>query len=156
MRGTVSDPNGNVVSGATVTITNMGTGASRETTTTDAGVYAFEFVAVGDYKIEVAATGFKKKAVTDIHALISKSTTVDIALELGNVTEVVTVAAGASEVLVNRDDGTLGNNFVTKQITQLPLEGRNVTNLLSLQPGPHEMVLWLEHAPTSQTLRLTV
>lgn len=135
IRGTVVDPNGNVVTGATVTLTNTGTGATRTATTTDAGVYAFDFLAVGDYKVEVEASGFKKKAVTDIHALVAKSTTVDVALEIGNVAETVTVAAGSAEVLVNRDDGTLGNNFVTKQITQLPLEGRNVTNLLSLQPA---------------------
>lgn len=134
VRGTVVDPQGNVVSGATVTLTNTGTGASRTSQTTDAGVYAFDFIAVGDYKVEVEAAGFKKKAVTDVHALVSKPTTVDVALEVGNVSEVVTVAAGA-DVIVNREDGTLGNNFVTKQITQLPLEARNVTNLLSLQPG---------------------
>jgi Carboxypeptidase regulatory-like domain/TonB dependent receptor len=135
VRGTVADPQGNVVSGATVTLTNLGTGATRNTTTTDAGVYAFEFIAIGDYKIEVEAAGFKKAAVTDVHALVSKPVTVDVALEVGNVAETVTVSAGAAEVLVNRDDGTLGNNFVTKQITELPLEARNVTNLLSLQPG---------------------
>jgi hypothetical protein len=135
VRGTVADPNGNVVSGASVTLTNLGTNATRTTTTTDAGVFVFDFISVGDYKIEVEATGFKKKAVTDIHALIAKSQTVDVALEVGNVSEIVTVTAGAAEVLVNRDDGSLGNHFQSKQITELPLEGRNVTNLLSLQPG---------------------
>ncbi|HKR14498.1 MAG TPA: TonB-dependent receptor [Pyrinomonadaceae bacterium] len=135
VRGTVIDQNKNVVPGATVTLTNTGTGATRTATTSDAGVYAFDFVAVGDYKIEVEAAGFKKTAVTDIHALIAQSSTVDVVLDVGTVTEVVTVAASATEVMVNRDDGTLGNTFVTKQITQLPLEGRNVTNLLSLQPG---------------------
>ncbi len=135
VRGTVVDPTGNVVSGAAVTLTNLGTGAARTTTTTDAGVYVFDFIAIGDYKIEVEAAGFKKKAVTDIHALVAKSSTVDVALEIGNVTETVTITAGAAEVLVNRDDGTLGNHFISKQITELPLEGRNVTNLLSLQPA---------------------
>ena len=135
IRGTVADPNGNVVSGASVTLTNVGTGATRTTTTTDAGVYVFDFIPVGDYKIEVEATGFKKKAITDIHALIAKSSTVDVALEVGNVAETVTVTAGAAEALINRDDGSLGTNFVSKQITELPLEGRNVTNLLSLQPA---------------------
>ena len=135
VRGVVVDQNGNVVSGAAVTLTNTGTGATRTATTTDAGVYVFDLIAIGDYKIEVEASGFKKKAVTDIHALIAKSVTVDVALEVGNVAETVTITAGAAEVLVNRDDGTLGNNFVSKHITELPLEGRNVTNLLSLQPG---------------------
>jgi Carboxypeptidase regulatory-like domain/TonB dependent receptor len=135
VRGTVADPQGNVVSGATVTLTNLGSGATRQTTTTDAGVYVFDFIPVGDFKIEVEAAGFKKAVITDIHALIAKSTTVDVALEVGNVAETVTVTSGSAEVLVNRDDGTLGNHFVKRQITDLPLEGRNVTNLLSLQPG---------------------
>lgn len=135
VRGTVTDPQGNVVAGANVTLTNVGTANSRSTTTTDAGVYVFDFIPVGDYKVEVEAPGFKKKAVTDIHALVAKPVTVDVPLEIGNVTESVTVAAGSAEVLVNRDDGTLGNNFVSKQITQLPLEARNVNNLLSLQPA---------------------
>ena len=135
VRGTVVDQNNNVVPGASVTLTNVGTGATRTATTTDAGVYVFDLIAIGDYKIEVEATGFKKKAVTDIHALIAKSVTVDVGLEVGNVAETVTITAGAAEVLVNRDDGTLGNNFVSKHLTELPLEGRNVTNLLSLQPG---------------------
>ena len=135
VRGTVADPQGNVVSGAAVTLTNIGTGATRTTTTSDAGVYVFDIIAVGDYKVEIEAAGFKKGAVTDVHALVAKPVTVDVVLEVGNVNETVTVAAGSAEVLVNRDDATLGNNFVTKQITQLPLEARNVANLLSLQPG---------------------
>ncbi|MCM3901759.1 MAG: TonB-dependent receptor [Pyrinomonadaceae bacterium] len=135
VRGTVKDPQGNVVSGATVTLTNMGTSASRTVTTTESGVYIFEIVAVGDYKVEVEAAGFKKAVVTDIHALVSKSTSVDIALEIGNVSETVTVASGSGELLVNREDGTLGNNFVSRQIAQLPLEARGVGSLLSLQPA---------------------
>ena len=58
--GTVTDPQGNVVAGATVTLINAGTNTSRTTTTTDTGVYSFEFVPPGDYRIEVESTGFKK------------------------------------------------------------------------------------------------
>ena len=53
VRGTVADPNGNVVSGASVTLTNLGTAATRTTTTSEAGVFVFDFIPVGDYKIEV-------------------------------------------------------------------------------------------------------
>lgn len=135
VRGTVKDPQGNVVAGATVTLSNVGTSASRTATTTESGVYGFEFVAVGDYSVAVEAQGFKKAVVTDVHALVAKPTSVDVQLEIGNVSESVTVASGSAELLVNRDDATLGNNFVNKQITDLPLEARNVNNLLSLQPG---------------------
>lgn len=135
VRGTVKDPQGNVVAGATVTLSNVGTSATRNATTTESGAYGFEFVAVGDYSVEVEAPGFKKAVITAVHALVAKPTTVDVQLEIGNVSESVTVASGSAELLVNRDDATLGNNFVNKQITDLPLEARNVNNLLSLQPG---------------------
>lgn len=135
IRGTVKDPQGNVVSGAAITLTNVGTTSTRTTSTSDNGGFSFEQVAVGDYKIEVEAQGFKKALITDVHALIASPTAVDVALELGNVSEIVTVAAGSAEMLVNREDGTLGNTFVNKQITQLPLEARSIPNLLTLQPG---------------------
>src|SRR5215510_2663181 len=135
VRGVVKDPQGNVVPGATVRLFNPATNDSRTTKATDEGIFTFEQVAVGDYRVEVEATGFKKAIITDVHALVSKVTPVDVTLEVGNVTETVTVASGAGEVLVNRDDATLGNNFVNQQITQLPLEARNVLSLLTLQPG---------------------
>ncbi|WP_410960613.1 hypothetical protein, partial [Salmonella sp. SAL4357] len=59
----------------------------------------------------------------------------NIQLEVGNVTESVSVSAGSTDVLVNKQDATIGNNFQNVQITQLPLESRNVVALLSLQPG---------------------
>ena len=135
VRGTVKDPQGNVVAGATVTITNVGTSNARTATTTDNGVFNFEQLPEGDYKLEVEAKGFKKAQVTDVHAKVASPTAVDVGLELGSVSEVVTVAADSAEMLVNREDGTIGNNFVNKQITQLPLEARSVPNLLTLQPG---------------------
>ena len=58
IRGTVTDPQGNVVPGATVTLTNTGTNTSRTTTTSDQGAYTIEFVPVGDYRLEVEAKGF--------------------------------------------------------------------------------------------------
>src|SRR5882724_8827133 len=135
VRGVVKDPQGNVVAGATVTLTNLGTNVSRTTTTTESGAYSFDFIQVGDYRLEVGAPGFKKAVVKDVHALVAKPSSVDVALEVGNVSESVTVAAGAGEVLINRDDATLGNNFINKQITQLPLEARSVVSLLTLQPA---------------------
>ncbi len=133
VRGTVRDQQGNVVAGAVATLTNLGTTTSRTTTSNDGGVFSFDALPVGDYKLEVEAQGFKKALITDIHASVSQPTTLNVALEIGNVAETVTVAAGSAELLVNREDATIGNTFVTKQITQLPLEARNVTNLLTLQ-----------------------
>lgn len=135
VRGTVTDPQGNVVAGATITLTNLATATSRTTTTADVGVYTFEFVPPGDYKVEVSATGFKKAVVNNVHALVSQPTPVDVKLEVGNVNETVTVAANAAEQLINREDATLGNAFVPKQITELPTNARNIPALLTLQPA---------------------
>ncbi|MFL6228525.1 MAG: carboxypeptidase regulatory-like domain-containing protein, partial [Pyrinomonadaceae bacterium] len=135
VRGTVTDPQGGVVSGATVTLTNKETNASRTATTSDAGVYAFELIPPGTYRVEAEAANFKKTAVTDVRALVAKPTEVNVTLEVGNVSETVTVTSGANEALLNTQDATLGNNFVAQQITQLPLESRNIASLLTLQPG---------------------
>jgi Carboxypeptidase regulatory-like domain len=135
VRGTVTDPQGNVVAGATVTLTNTGKNTTRTTTTTDVGAYSFEFVPPGDYRVEVAATGFKKAVVTGVHALVSQSTPADVKLEVGNVSETVTVNSSAAEQLINRDDATLGNTFVPKQITELPTNARSIPALLTLQPA---------------------
>ena len=133
VRGTVKDPQGNVVPGASVKLINVATNAERATTSSSDGVFSFEAVQVADYRVEVEAQGFKKGVVTDVHALVSTPTPVDVQLEIGNISESVTVSAGSAELLVNREDATLGSTFVNKQITQLPLEARNVPALLTLQ-----------------------
>ena len=135
VRGTVTDPQGNVVAGATVNLLNPTTNASRTSTTNDVGVYSFDFVPPGDYRVEVEAKGFKKAVLTNVHALVSQSTPADVKLEVGNVTESVTVSANAAEQLINRDDATLGNTFVPKQITELPTNARSIPALLTLQPA---------------------
>ena len=133
VRGTVKDPQGNLVAGANVKLISAATNATRDTTTSEEGLFSFEAVQVGDYRLEVEAPGFKKSVVTDIHALIASPVTLDVKMELGNIAESVTVSTSSAELLVNREDASLGSNFVNKQITQLPLEARNVPNLLTLQ-----------------------
>ena len=135
VRGTVSDPQGNVVRGAAVTIINTETNTTRTVNTSDGGIYVFELLPPGPYRVEVEAQGFKKGVVTDVQALVAKATEVNVQLEVGAVSETVTVAASANEVLLNTQDATLGNNFQSKQIAQLPLEARNVASLLTLQAG---------------------
>jgi Carboxypeptidase regulatory-like domain len=135
VNGTVRDPQGNVIAGASVTLTNTEQNASRTQTTSDAGRFNFNLIPPGPYRLEVEAEGFKKAVITDIQALVDKPTEVVAQLEVGNVAETVTVAASAGDVLLNTQDATLGNNFVSQQITQLPLEARSPLSLLTLQPG---------------------
>ena len=85
--------------------------------------------------MEVQATGFRNNVVNNVHALIGKQTESSVQLEVGAATEVVEVTASSQEALINTQDASLGNNFISEQITQLPLEARNLVDLLSLQPG---------------------
>lgn len=133
--GSVKDPQGNVVVGAKVTLSNPATNFTRATTTGGGGQFSFEAISPGTYRIEVEANGFKKGILNEVSALVSKATELTVSLEVGAVTESVSVTAGATESIVNTQDASLGNNFVAHQISQLPLNARNVANLLSLQPG---------------------
>jgi len=135
VRGTVLDPNRGAVAGANVTLTSIETNSGRTQTTSDKGAFVFDLISPGLYRIEVEVTGFKKSVLNEISALVDKTTSIDIQLEVGNVTESVSVSAGTADVLLNKQDATIGNNFQNVQITQLPLESRNVVALLSLQPG---------------------
>ncbi|MEQ1923736.1 MAG: carboxypeptidase regulatory-like domain-containing protein, partial [Pyrinomonadaceae bacterium] len=132
--GTVTDQQGNAVAGATVKLLNN-SGSTRTGTTNDNGVYLFPSVQTGVYRIEVEMTGFKKASVSNFQALVDISTEISVKLEVGQVTETVNVDAAGLESIVNTQDASLGNNFVSRQILQLPLQARNVANLLSLQPG---------------------
>lgn len=133
--GSVVDAQGKAVAGATVTLTTSETNAVRTATSAENGAFLFNLVPPGEYQLEASASGFKKAVITDVRALVAKPTNVTVELEVGGVSDTVTVSAGSAEVLINKRDASLGNNFVAQQITQLPLESRNVVGLLSLQPG---------------------
>ena len=135
IRGTVTDPSGRVIPDATVTLTNTQTNAVRTIKASDSGTYVFDLITPSKYRVEVDAKGFKKKVVENVDALIGKPTDASVALELGSMSETVEVSASSQEALINTEDATLGNNFNSLQITQLPLEARSVVDLLSLQPG---------------------
>ena len=135
VRGTVKDPQGSVVAGATVTLNNPETNTTRTVTTNDGGQFVFDQIPPGTYTVSVEAKGFKKAALNEVRALVSKPTELDVSMEIGDVNETISVTVGAGEALLNTQDASLGNNFVSQQITQLPLNARNVANLLSLQPA---------------------
>ncbi|MGB8474543.1 MAG: TonB-dependent receptor [Candidatus Acidiferrum sp.] len=133
--GTITDPQGRAVEGAKVTLTNMATNAVRSTTSTKTGSYGFDLIAPGNYHMEVEASGFNKTVLNNVQALIGKQTENNVQLSLGPVSQTVEVSISAQSVLINTQDASLGNVIDSKQISQLPLEGRNVSDLLSLQPG---------------------
>ncbi len=135
VRGTITDPQGRVVTGAEVTLTNQANGNVRSMKTTDSGGFNFDLITPGTYRLDVVAKGFKKQTVDNVRALIGKPSEASIQLEVGAASEVVEVQAVAAGFLVNTQDASLGNNFVSAQITQLPLESKNLSDLLTLQPG---------------------
>jgi Carboxypeptidase regulatory-like domain len=134
VRGTVKDPQGGAVAGATVTLTNTERNFTRTQTTDAEGGYAFTAIPPGNYRLEAEAGGFKKAAVSDVNALVETPTEINVQLEVGNVSEVVNIVAGG-EAPLNTADATIGNAFERRRIEQLPLNARNVVGLLSLQPG---------------------
>ena len=106
VKGTVKDPQGNVVAGATVTLANPERSFTRTQTTADNGTYTFASVPPGTYKLDVEATGFKKVAIAEVMAPVDSTAEVDVALEVGSVTEVVNVMSGA-EAPLNTSDATV-------------------------------------------------
>src|SRR5215207_7237452 len=96
--GRVIDSKQASIPGANVTITNEATGVSQTQTTTEAGVYAFEALPVGNYTVTVEQTGFKKFLKTENHLEVNSPLTVDIVMEVGQVSEVVTVQGGPDQL----------------------------------------------------------
>lgn len=134
MSGRVTDPQGNVLAGATVTVTNSATGLTRTVTTNNDGGYTVPQIPPGTYKVQAQAQGFATVVQEDVTLLVNTPLTLNIQFkQLGAVTETVTVQGG--ETTINTTDASIGNNFVAQQIAELPLNARNVVSLLSLQPG---------------------
>src|SRR5262245_49877881 len=134
VRGIVTDLQGRTVSGANVSLINETRNFNRTQTTSDTGAYIFTSVPPGTYRIEVEATGFKKASISQVQALVDTPSVIDVQLEVGNVSETVSVTAGG-DAPINTTDATLGNTFESRRITELPLNAGNVVGLLSLQPG---------------------
>src|SRR5687767_12079436 len=93
VNGTVKDPQGAVVAGATVTLTDVSTNKSQSTTTNNDGFFQFTIVQAGNYTLEVEGAGFKKTAVTDVVVNVGQTSTVNVETQVGGGTETVTVNA---------------------------------------------------------------
>lgn len=131
--GRVVDSRLAAIPGATVTVTHEATGVSQTQTTTDAGLFAFDSLPVGDYTVAVEQTGFKKFQKTGNALQVNTPLSVDVEMEVGQLSEVVTVQGGAEQL--QTANATLGNVVEQKAIEALPLNGRNPLTLLLLEPG---------------------
>ena len=131
--GTVVDPNGAAVPGATVTITNVGTNKAVTHTTSSSGVYSATALDPVVYNVLVEAPGFKKKLVQNIKVDTATTVTVDVALEAGDISEQINVVAEAA--IINTESGTPGQTVTERQIVEIPLNNRSVLDLVMTTPG---------------------
>ena len=134
LRGTVADPNGAAISGASVTLKQFGTNEEFKATTDSQGNFAFPQLAPGKYSVTVEASGFKKTELTEVVIEVAQPAKVTINLEVGAVTEQVTVTGSAQEV-INTTSPTLSKTINAKQVNDLPLLSRNPLDLARLQAG---------------------
>jgi hypothetical protein len=131
--GTVRDTSGGVVPDASVVLRNIGTGIEQATQSNAAGLYAFPSVAVGQYQLDVTHAGFRPYKQTAITVDVNTKLQADLVLEIGEVTDQVTVQANA--VQVETENTQMGDVITGPVITSVGLNGRSFTDLLALQPG---------------------
>src|SRR5262245_58089421 len=131
--GTVTDPTSAVVAAAKISVTNPATGLSRSVTTDASGGFVFPLLPVGGYTLTVEQPGFHKYERRNILLQANENIRVDVALEIGNVTESVTIDAQTAQV--DTRAATLNHTVDSKRVVELPLNGRNPADLVLLAPG---------------------
>jgi hypothetical protein len=131
--GFVSDPSGQAIAGATVTLTNLGTNEARTAMTGAAGSYAFANVPPGRYEVAIEQTGFERFTAQNVQVQVDQTTRVDAALKLGSVSQSVEVTSSA--ITLQTDTSSLGSVVSDQTIQNIPVSGRNTNNLITLIPG---------------------
>ena len=131
--GVIQDTSGAAVPGATIRLSNVGTGAVRTETTDPTGLYRFTLMDFGTYRLEAEHAGFKKVVREAIQLETGQTTTVDITLSVGELKESVQVTAESP--LLRTETGGTGTTVTTQALNELPLVGRNPYVFLTLSPG---------------------
>jgi Carboxypeptidase regulatory-like domain len=133
LAGTVTDPSGGVIVGATVTVTNLATGQTRTATTTSTGSYQISLLPPGNYSVRFDAKGFKSLDVPSITVNVTETPELDRRLEVGASSEKVTVEATTETI--QTQNATNGAVVSSQEIQNLPLVTRNYTQIVDLSPG---------------------
>ena len=133
IQGTVTDPSGAAIAGATVTVTNKGTGVTQNTVSDSQGRYQFAQLILGTYDLDATKDGFQKVVKTGIQLSVGTTSVVDMALPVGQSVQTVTVEA--SNVQVETTTAQVSTLIDSKQLTDLPLNNRSLANLILLAPG---------------------
>jgi Carboxypeptidase regulatory-like domain/TonB dependent receptor len=133
IRGTVLDPSAGTVSGANVIVTQIETGLARSVTTDTAGAFLILALPVGHYRVEADAKGFRKLVQEGVKLDVNQTATLTLRLAVGAATEIVEIREDAP--LIEATSTSLGKTVQEREILDLPLNGRNFTQLGVLQPG---------------------
>jgi hypothetical protein len=133
--GSVKDPTGASVPGAAIAAVSTTTNVRLETKADDQGVWSFPALAVGQYNIEISASGFTPYRKTGVAIDVNSSPQVDVTLQLAGQSTNVSVNEESSQVQVEQSDTQLGQTITTQRITEVPLNGRSYTDLLAVQTG---------------------
>jgi len=133
LQGSVTDPSGSAISGANVGLSSNELKLERTMVTGAQGEYRFVALPPGIYALTVTAKGFSRYQQTDLQLLVNTPATANVRLKVGSASESVTVTGEAPTL--NLVDASIGNPFNENQVKQIPLDGRNVPELLSLQAG---------------------
>jgi hypothetical protein len=133
--GHITDPTGALVSRATVILTASDTHIATKATSNSEGLYTFPSVKPGNYSMSVSVNGFGTTTIKGLTADVQGNLSRDIVLQIGAANQTVTVTEGAADEMVARTSSELGTQIGEHQIHDLPLNGRNFTELLTLTPG---------------------
>ncbi len=132
--GSVTDPSGAFIAGATVKVRNVGTGLERTTTTSADGSYSVSELPVGKYLVTVTQTGFQTSVTNDVEVDVATQRRVDAQLKTGQITQTVEVSGGDLPEIETQSN-ELGGVLTAKAVEDLPINGRDYTKLIFLNPG---------------------
>ena len=133
LTGTVTDPSGGVISGATVTITDNATGQARTATTDANGSFKFSLLPPGNYNVKISAAGFKTSEVPSVTVSTTETTVLNQSVAVGAQSEQITVESTAETI--QTQNATNGALVGSREVTDLPLSSRNYTQIIDLSPG---------------------
>src|SRR5689334_19772518 len=131
--GIVTDPSGASITDAKVTLTNLGTAEARTQSSNADGLYSFVNVIPGNYKIDVEKAGFKRITRTPVTVEVQQSSKIDVSLPVGQASETVEVTSETP--LLQAESSSLGQVIEQRKSNELPLNGRNIFNLITVSPA---------------------
>ncbi|MCX6613064.1 MAG: carboxypeptidase-like regulatory domain-containing protein [Acidobacteria bacterium] len=133
INGTLRDSSGSIIPGAALVLRNPSTSVETRSVSNESGYYAFLNILPGQYTLEVSKAGFRTNKLSQFTLAVNQTATIDVVMEVGSVDQSINVEAIGAEVQASTAE--IGAVVARQQVVDLPLNGRNFTQLLSLTPG---------------------